>query len=52
MEVFLIVRRVGMRSGQEGDLEWHYYYSDAGALTHYDAYAETLQPGALPFDKH
>ena len=47
----MIVRRVGLRSGQDGDREW-LYYSDAGGLTHYGAYVETLQPGVLPSDKH
>ena len=47
----MIVRRAGLRSGQEGGREW-LYYSDAGGLTHYGAYVETLQPGARSSDKH
>ena len=47
----MIVRRAGLRSGQEGDREW-LYYSDTGGLTHYGAYVETLQPGARSSDKH
>jgi uncharacterized cupin superfamily protein len=47
----MIVRRAGLRSGQEGERQW-LYYSDTGGLTHYGAYVETLQPGAIPPDKH
>src|SRR5882757_5479838 len=47
----MIVRRTGLRSGEEGERQW-LYYSDAGGLTHYGAYVETLQPGAPPSDKH
>ena len=47
----MIVRRAGLRNGQEGDREW-LYYSDAGGLTQYGAYVETLRPGAQPPDKH
>jgi uncharacterized cupin superfamily protein len=47
----MIVRRAGLRSGQEGGREW-LYYSDTGGLTHYGAYVETLQPGAQSSDKH
>jgi len=47
----MIVRRAGLRSGQEDGRQW-YYYSDTGGLTHYGAYVETLQSGALPSDKH
>jgi len=47
----MIVRRSGLRTGKEDDREW-LYYSDTGGLTHYGAYVETLQPGALPGDKH
>lgn len=47
----MIVRRAGLRSGQEGAREW-LYYSDAGGLTHYGAYVETLQPGARSSEKH
>jgi uncharacterized cupin superfamily protein len=47
----MIVRRAGLRSGQDGDREW-LYYSDTGGLTHYGAYVETLQPGADSSEKH
>ena len=47
----MIVRRAGLRSGQEGEREW-LYYSDTGGLTQYGAYVETLQPGTAPPDKH
>ena len=47
----MIVRRAGLRSGQEDGQEW-LYYSDAGGLTHYGAYVDTLQPGAGSSDKH
>ena len=47
----MIVRRTGLRSEQEGDREW-LHYSDAGGLTHYGAYVDTLQPGARSSDKH
>lgn len=47
----MIVRRAGLRSGREGDREW-LYYSDAGGLTHYGVYVETLQPGARSSEKH
>jgi len=47
----MIVRRAGLRRGKDGDREW-LNYSDTGALTHYGAYVETLQPGALPGDPH
>ena len=47
----MIVRREGLRSGRDGGREW-WYCSDAGGLTHYGAYVETLQPGALASDPH
>ena len=47
----MIVRRTGLRSGQDGPREW-LYYSDTGALTQYGAYVETMQPGAPPAEKH
>jgi uncharacterized cupin superfamily protein len=47
----MIVRRTGLRSGQENDREW-LYYSDEGGLSHYGAYVETLQPGAGASDEH
>jgi uncharacterized cupin superfamily protein len=47
----MIVRRAGLRSGREGDREW-LYYSDAGELTQYGAYVETLGPGAQPPEQH
>jgi uncharacterized cupin superfamily protein len=51
MEAPKIVRRAGLRSGQERDREW-LYYSDAGGLTHYGACVEPFQPGARSSDKH
>jgi uncharacterized cupin superfamily protein len=47
----MIVRRAGLRSGQDGSRSW-LYYSDEGGLTQYGAYVETLQPGAPPLEKH
>jgi uncharacterized cupin superfamily protein len=47
----MIVRRAGLRSGKEGDREW-LYYSDAGGLTQYGAYVETMQPGERSSDPH
>jgi uncharacterized cupin superfamily protein len=47
----MIVRRAGLRSGREGEREW-LYYSDAGGLTQYGAYVETLQPGARASEEH
>ena len=47
----MIVRKAGLRSGQEGERRW-LYYSDTGGLTHYGAYVETLQPGSTPPEKH
>jgi uncharacterized cupin superfamily protein len=47
----MIVRRAGLRSGQEVGREW-LYYSDTGGLTHYGAYVETLQPGGQSSEKH
>lgn len=47
----MIVRRAGLRSGQEDGREW-LYYSDEGRLTQYGAYVETLRPGAGTGDKH
>ena len=39
----MIVRKAGLRSRQKDGRVW-LYYSDAGGLTHYGAYVETLQP--------
>src|SRR5689334_21264810 len=47
----MIVRRAGLRSGQEGDRQW-LYYSDAGGLTQYGVYVETLKPGTVASDQH
>lgn len=47
----MIVRRAGLRSGQEFGREW-LYYSDVGELTQYGAYVETLQPGTGASDEH
>jgi len=47
----MIVRKAGLRSGQEDGRVW-LYYSDAGGLTHYGAYVETLQPGARSSEKN
>jgi uncharacterized cupin superfamily protein len=47
----MIVRRAGLRTGREEGREW-LYYSDAGELTQYGAYVETLQPGASTSDEH
>jgi uncharacterized cupin superfamily protein len=47
----MIVRRTGLRHGQDGDREW-LHYSDAGELTQFGAYVETLQPGAGSSEEH
>jgi uncharacterized cupin superfamily protein len=47
----MIIRKNGVRRGQEGAREW-LHYSDAGGLTHFGAYVETLQPGARSSERH
>jgi uncharacterized cupin superfamily protein len=50
-EANVIVRRDAVRRGEDGGREW-LYYSDAGALTQFGAYVETLQPGARSSVRH
>lgn len=47
----MIIRRAGLRSGQDVGREW-LYYSDSGGLTQFGAYVDTLQPGAGSSEQH
>lgn len=55
----MILRKAEVRGGeadeaeraQKGAREWR-YYSDAGGLTHFGAYVDTLQPGSRSSERH
>src|SRR6185436_10355734 len=55
----MILRKAEVRGGeadaaeraQKGAREWR-YYSDAGGLTQFGAYVDTLQPGSRSSERH
>ena len=49
----MIIRKHQLRADRDPDEQIERLdFSDAGGLTQYGAYVETLQPGARPLDRH